>query len=186
MHETQTWRNFALLSFLKMKNKNIFKVSLKIPSSLRLQLKHHLLFLKGPLGSVCIDVSFLICKALSSSKKKEKFSSFFRQFQKAAIGVALGFVIRLAFVGVGFRVDSIENNFVKLKLGFSHFIFVKIPSYVNVSAPQKTTLVLKSFDEQLLKEFCSTICFFRVPDAYKGKGILYKNRILTLKEGKKK
>jgi large subunit ribosomal protein L6 len=169
-----------------MKNKNIFKTNLKIPVAVKFQLKKNLLFLKGPEGSVCVDVSFLKSKTLNTLDKRRKFSSFFRVFQKAIIGVLLGFVVRLAFVGVGFRVDSIENDFIKLKLGFSHFIFVKIPPCVKVFAPRKTTLVLKTFEERLLREFCSKICFFRIPDAYKGKGILYKNQILILKEGKKK
>jgi ribosomal protein L6P/L9E len=41
-------------------------------------------------------------------------------------------------------------------------------------------------DDQHLKEFCAKICSFKSPDSYKGKGILYKNQIITLKEGKKK
>jgi len=169
-----------------MKNKNVFKTRFKIPSAVKFQYKQNLLFLKGPMGSACLDTSFFKDRAVSLASKKVKASSFYRLLQKAIIGVLLGFVVRLAFVGVGFRVESIENNFIKLKLGFSHFVFVKIPPYIQVFSPQRTTLILKSLDEQLLKEFCSKICFFRVPDVYKGKGILYKNQQLTLKEGKKK
>lgn len=169
-----------------MKKKHVFKTRLRIPSTIKLQHKQNLLFLKGPIGSVCLNISFFENRTLSLASKKVKASSFYRLLQKAIVGVFLGFVVRLAFVGVGFRVESIENSFVKLKLGFSHFVFVRIPPYIKVFSPQKTTLVVKSFDEQLLKEFCSKICFFRVPDAYKGKGILYKNQQLTLKEGKKK
>jgi large subunit ribosomal protein L6 len=169
-----------------MKNKNIFKTSLKIPASVKFQIKQNLLFLKASEGSVCLNISFFASKKLNLINKKINLSSFFRLFQKSVVGVSLSFVIRLAFVGVGFRVESIENNFIKLKLGFSHLVFIKIPFYVEVFAPQKTSLVLKSFDEQLLKEFCSRICFFRVPDFYKAKGIHYKNETLILKEGKKK
>jgi len=169
-----------------MKNKNIFKTCLKIPAVVKFQLKQNLLFLKGSGGYLCLDISFLTSKTLSLINKRMKFSSFFRLLQKSVVGVSLSFVIRLTFVGVGFRVESIKNNFIKLKLGFSHFVFIKIPFYVEVFVPQKTSLVLKSLDEQLLKEFCSKICFFRVPDVYKGKGILYKNETLILKEGKKK
>jgi ribosomal protein L6P/L9E len=169
-----------------MKNKNIFKTSLKIPTVVKFLVKKNLLFLKGSEGSTCLSISFFASKKVNLINKRIKFSSFFRLFQKSVVGVSLSFVLRLTFVGVGFRVESIENNFIKLKLGFSHFIFIRIPLYVEVFAPQKTSLVLKSFDEQLLKEFCSKICFFRAPDVYKGKGILYKNEILILKEGKKK
>lgn len=169
-----------------MKKKNLFKTALKIPSTVKFQLKQNLLFLIGPIGSVCLNISFFTKRTLSLATKRIKISSFFRLFQKAIVGVFLGFVVRLAFVGVGFRVESIENSFVKLKLGFSHFVFVKIPPHIEVFSPQKTTLILKSLDEQMLKEFCSTIRLFKIPDVYKGKGILYKNQQLTLKEGKKK
>jgi len=169
-----------------MKNKNIFKTSFKIPNTIRPQIKQNLLFLKGSEGSVCLDISFLNVKTLNSINKKIKFSSFFRHLHKSVVGTSLGFVVRLVFVGVGFRVDSIKKNFIKLKLGFSHSIFIRTPSYIEAFAPQKTSLILSSFDEQFLKEFSSKVCSFRVPDIYKGKGILYKNQTLILKEGKKK
>jgi len=71
-------------------------------------------------------------------------------------------------------------------LGYSHFVFIKIPQHISVFAPKKTLLVLKSIDKQLLKEFCARIYSFKKPDSYKGKGILYKNQIIFLKKGKKK
>ena len=74
----------------------------------------------------------------------------------------------------------IEKNFIKLKLGFSHFVLIKIPSYIKVCAPKKTLLVLKSVDKQLLKEFSSKIRSFKLPDIYKGKGILYEGEKITL------
>ena len=60
------------------------------------------------------------------------------------------------------------------------------PKNIQAFSPKKTLLVLKSVDDQHLKEFCAKICSFKSPDSYKGKGILYKNQIITLKEGKKK
>ena len=74
----------------------------------------------------------------------------------------------------------------RLKLGFSHLVFIKIPNYINIFMPKKTLLVIKCIDDQLLKEFCSKLFSLKSPDAYKGKGILFKSQKLTLKEGKKK
>lgn len=165
--------------------KNIFKTTL-IPSNVKIYVKDNLLFLKGPKGSSCLNITFLNKKNLTSSTKKLLYSSFFRLFQKRLLGVCLKFVARLTFVGIGFRIESVENGFIKLKLGFSHLVFVPIPSHINAFVPQKTTLVLECVDDQLLKEFCSKIKRLKSPDAYKGKGILYKNQTLVLKEGKKK
>jgi len=167
--------------------KNIFKTNIKIPSSVKLSItENNILSVKGLKGSLYINLSFLSKQNLIYNKRKTLYSSFFRSFQKVIVGVSLGFVVRLVFVGVGFRVESIEKDFIKLKLGFSHFVFIKIPKYIEVCSPKKTRLVLKSIDEQLLKEFAAKICSFKLPDSYKGKGILYKNQIMILKEGKKK
>lgn len=165
--------------------KNIFKTTL-IPSNVKIYVKDNLLFLKGPKGSSCLNIAFLNKKNLTSTTKKLLYSSFFRLFQKRLLGVCLKFVARLTFVGIGFRIESVENGFIKLKLGFSHLVFVPIPSYINAFVPKKTILVLECIDDQLLKEFCSKIKLLKSPDAYKGKGILYKNQTLVLKEGKKK
>jgi len=166
--------------------KNIFKTNLKIPSNVNLTLNGKILALEGPKGRVFLNLSFITQQNLSAIQKKALYSTFFRLFQKALVGVSLGFVVRLAFWGVGFRVESLADNLLKLKLGYSHFIYINIPFYIKIFSPKKTSLILKSFDEQLLKEFSSKICSFKIPDAYKGKGILYKNQIIKLKEGKKK
>jgi large subunit ribosomal protein L6 len=166
--------------------KNIFKTNIKIPSNVKLYVKENILFLKGPQGLICLNVSFLKKNFLTKNKKKIVYSSFFRLFQKQLLGVCLKFVVRLTFVGTGFRIEEVSNGFIKLKLGFSHLVFVRIPDYINIFMPKKTLLVIESIDDQLLKEFCSQLILLKSPDAYKGKGILFKNQILTLKEGKKK
>jgi large subunit ribosomal protein L6 len=157
--------------------KNIFKIKILIPSDVSLYLKNNILFIKGSKGIISLNITFL---------QKKNYFSFFRLFQKAIIGVSLSFVVQLLFKGVGFRVESLNKNFIKLKLGFSHFINVKIPKNIIVFSPKKTLLVLKSYNEQYLKEFCQKIVSLKYPDSFKGKGILYKNQIIFLKEGKKK
>jgi large subunit ribosomal protein L6 len=156
--------------------KDTFKSNIKIPSGLRLFLKNELLTVKGPKDSLSLNLS----------SRSKHFPCSFRLFQKVLVGIHLGFVLRLAFIGVGFRVEEINDGFLKLKLGFSHFVFIRIPSYIKVVAPKKTLLVLKSMDDHLLNEFALRVRSFKLPDVYKGKGITLKNQILILKEGKKK
>jgi large subunit ribosomal protein L6 len=173
-----------LLFNLKMKN--TFKTNFKIPANVKLRSNENVLEVSGHFGSIYLNTLFFTTKNISFLKKKQLSSTFFRSLQNAIVGVNLGFASRLTFVGVGFRVEAIEKNFIKLKLGFSHFVFIKIPSYIKVFSPKKTLLVLRSIDKQLLKEFSCKICSFKLPDIYKGKGILYKNQKLQLKAGKKK
>lgn len=152
----------------------------KIPKTVTLSLKANKLFIKGPLGTICLSSFF----SKSNLKKDSSLSSHL--FQKSIVSVSFGFVNRLSFIGVNFRVESIDKNFIKLKLGFSHFVLIPIPFYIEVFSPKKTFLILKCLDKHLLKQFCSKICSFKSPDIYKGKGIFYKNQKLSLKEGKKK
>lgn len=165
--------------------KNIFKTNIKIPKNVKLFLKEDKLFIKGPLGTICLNLAFLNKSNFDSSKEKKYYSLFFRLLQKSIVGVSLGFVNSLSFSGVGFRVESINKNFMLLKLGFSHLVTITIPTYIQISSPKKTLIILKCLDEQLLNVFCAKIRSFRSPDVYRGKGILYKNQILILKEGKK-
>jgi len=156
--------------------KDIFKSNLKIPLGTTIYLKDTILSIKGVQGLLSLNFQNSVNTAFSRV----------RFFQQTLVGVHLGFVLRLAFVGVGFRVESLEQNFLKLKIGFSHLIFIKIPKNVSVVAPKKTLLVLKSLDKQVLYEFAARIRSYKLPDIYKGKGILLKNQIIRLKEGKKK
>jgi len=166
--------------------KNILKTNIRIPHNLKFFIKGKTLFLEGPQGFYCVSIYDLHSKNLLLPKNRIKLSTFFRSLQKIVSGICLGFVVRLAFVGVGFRVDSIESGFLKLKLGYSHFVYIRLPSFIDVFTAKKTLLILKCNNESLLKDFCSRIRLARLPDVYKGKGILYKDQKIILKEGKKK
>jgi len=167
--------------------KNILKTNINLPVHTIITKINQIISLKNLQGRVFLnllpvskDSGLLVCK------KGNYKSTFFRLLQKAIIGVNLAFITRLFFVGVGFRVESVENNTIKLKLGFSHFVYIKIPSFIKISVPKKTRLIIKSCNHQILKEFSAKICSYKFPDVYKGKGILIKNQKLILKEGKKK
>ena len=167
--------------------KNIFKTNINLPINTKITKINQMICVKNVQSRVFLNL-FPMSKdsGLLTCKKGDYNSTLFRLLQKAIIGVNLAFITRLFFVGVGFRVESIENNVIKLKLGFSHFVYIKIPSFIKVFVPKKTRLIIKSCDHQVLKEFSAKICSFKFPDVYKGKGILIKNQNLTLKEGKKK
>jgi large subunit ribosomal protein L6 len=173
-----------LLYYLKMKK--IFKPNILIPSNIKIFLKKSILFLKGPQGFVCLNIAFLKNSNLAIKEKRKNYFSFFRLFQKQLLGISLNFVIKLNLIGIGFRIESIENQIIKLKLGFSHQVFVIVPPYINVCAPKKTILILSSINEHFLKQFYSKLRLLKIPDIYKGKGILYKGQKLILKPGKKK
>jgi len=157
--------------------KNILKTQLQLPTNLRFFLKDNSLTVKGSEGNFTL-------KNVDSLKQNKTL--FYRLLQKGIIGVNFGYINRLVFVGVGYRVESLTDNFITLKLGYSHLITIKIPASIKAYSPKKSSLILKSFDSQKLNLFTARIRSYRFPDVYKGKGILFKNEKIRLKSGKNK
>lgn len=157
--------------------KNILKTQLQLPSNLRFFIKNDTLTIQGSEGSFTLQ-------NINSLKKNKTL--FYRLLQQGIIGVNFGYINRLSFVGVGYRVETLTDDVVTLKLGYSHLISVEIPSSIKAYSPKKSTLILKSFDLQKLNSFTARIRSHRYPDAYKGKGILFKNENIRLKSGKNK
>ena len=165
----------SLLYNVKMKN--ILKTQLQLPDNLRFFIKNNTLTIEGSEGSITLQ-------NIDSLKRNKTL--FYRLVQQSAVGVNFGYINRLSFVGVGFRVESLTNKVMTLKLGYSHLVSVKIPDSIKAYSPKKTTLILKSFDLQKLNMFTARIRSHRFPDVYKGKGILFKNETIRLKSGKNK
>jgi large subunit ribosomal protein L6 len=78
-----------------------------------------------------------------------------------------------------------EKNKLEFKLGFSHPVYVTVPSGILVRWLKPTKLILKSKNYQQLTQFLAFLRSFRKIDVYKGKGILFKNEKVSLKQGKK-
>jgi len=157
--------------------KNILKTQLQLPANLRFFVKNNALTIKGSEGSFTLQ---------NINSLKQNKTLFYRLIQQAVVGVNFGYINRLSFVGVGYRVESLTDKAITLKLGFSHLISIKIPTSIKVYSPKKSTLILKSFDLQKLNLFTASIRSHRFPDVYKGKGILFKNEVIRLKSGKNK
>lgn len=95
---------------------------------------------------------------------------------------------KLNLVGVGYRVFPYEqlNNQLYLKLGFSHLIYFKVPSSLNTHCQKFTKLFLFgdcSFDS--LTQTAAQLRACKLPEPYKGKGILHDQEKVVLKKGKK-
>jgi len=95
---------------------------------------------------------------------------------------------KLNLVGVGYRVFSHEHleNQIYFKLGYSHLIYFKIPNSLNTHCQKFTKLFLygnSSFDT--LTQTAAQIRACKVPEPYKGKGILHDQEKIILKKGKK-
>jgi large subunit ribosomal protein L6 len=95
---------------------------------------------------------------------------------------------KLKLVGVGFRVSFIKTSdfdLLHFKLGYSHAIYFKIPKPLTVFCLKSNKLFLIGDSSVFLAQVAALIRSYKIPEPYKGKGILYSSEKITLKEGKK-
>ena len=111
------------------------------------------------------------------------------------LGVSEGHSAILRFVGVGFRatVESSASTkqpaypgqqFVSLKVGYSHPIELGVPQGVKASSPQPTRLLLEGTDKEVVMQFAAEIRAWRKPEPYKGKGIFVNGETIRIKSKK--
>lgn len=115
--------------------------------------------------------------------------------QNHILGVAEGHICILSLVGVGYRasiestVTTVEptypgQQFINLKVGFSHPVELGIPEGVKASTPQPTRILLEGVKKDVVTRFAAEIREWRRPEPYKGKGIFIYGETIKLKAKK--
>ena len=96
---------------------------------------------------------------------------------------------KLKFVGVGYRSFQMENpieNQIFLKLGYSHAIYFRIPEPIRTHTIKFTKLfIFGNSSYEKITQLATSIRDCKLPEPYKGKGILYYEENILLKKGKK-
>lgn len=102
-------------------------------------------------------------------------------------GVSTGYRIELEIVGVGYKAVA-TNNILQLTLGYSHDIYVAIPTELKVSSltekGQNPKVILEGIDKQLIGDVAAKIRSLRKVEPYKGKGIRFVGEKIRRKAGK--
>lgn len=191
-------------SFMKLKK----KYTIKIPKNIKIIYcdKKNMITFVGPLQtkSLKLDVKvFLIpasqlivvtqipvsdSSAVGLKNAKKLQGTAVSKIKQVLIETTYTLYNKLNLVGVGYRVFSHERlpNQIYLKLGYSHLVYFKIPQDLNSFCQKFTKLFLFgncSFDS--LTRTASQIRNCKLPEPYKGKGILYDQEKIILKKGKK-
>jgi len=99
------------------------------------------------------------------------------------VGMSQGFTKNLDINGVGYKAQKQGNKLV-LSLGYSHPVEMIEPAGITIDVPAPNKVIVKGADKQLVGEVAAKIRSYRLPDAYKGKGVKYDFEVLKLKEGK--
>ncbi len=104
--------------------------------------------------------------------------------QNMVTGVTEGFTKELRIQGVGYRVAESTPTSLELSLGFSHTVKIAAPEGVEFEVPQRTQILVKGIDKQLVGQVAADIRKWRPPEPYKGKGIRYVDERVKRKAGK--
>ena len=122
------------------------------------------------------------------AKQRHAFHGLYRALiNNMVVGVSQGYEKQMELVGVGYRVSN-QGNLLEFALGYTHPILIMLPSEIKVETKsernQNPLIILKSCDKQLLGQVCAKIRSFRMPEPYKGKGILFVGEKIRRKSGK--
>ena len=181
----------------------IGKLPINIPSGVTVTAKDNVVTVKGPKGeltqkvdpSIIVNVedghvTFAIDEKNDTvdAKQKQAFHGLYRALVNSmVIGVTEGYKKEMELVGVGYRVSN-EGNVMEFQLGYTHPIFLQLPPEIKVETKTERNknpyICLQSCDKQLLGQVCAKIRSFRMPEPYKGKGILYSGEQIRRKSGK--
>ena len=181
----------------------IGKLPINIPAGVTVSLKDNVVSVKGPKGelsqaihpSIIVniennEITFSIDESNDSvdTKQKQAFHGLYRALvNNMVVGVSTGYKKELELVGVGYRVSN-QGNLMEFALGFTHSIFLQLPSEIKVETKTERNknpyICLESCDKQLLGLVCAKIRSFRKPEPYKGKGILFLGEQIRRKSGK--
>lgn len=180
----------------------IGKLPISVPAGVTITQKDNVVTVKGPKGELSQYVDPSIKMNVEEGqitfevdenspvnyKQKQAFHGLYRSLvNNMVVGVSEGYTKTLELVGVGYRVSN-QGNLVEFSLGYTHPIFIQLPKEVKVETKsernQNPIITLESADKQLLGLICAKIRSFRMPEPYKGKGILFKGEVIRRKSGK--
>lgn len=180
----------------------IGKLPIHIPAGVTVTLKDNVVNVKGPKGELSQwvdpsiqvtiedgEVKFSIDEQNETDlKQKQAFHGLYRSLiNNLVVGVSEGYKKTLELVGVGYRVSN-KGNLIEFSLGYTHPIFLQLPAEVKVETKsernQNPIITLETCDKQLLGLICAKIRSFRMPEPYKGKGILFQGEVIRRKSGK--
>ena len=180
----------------------IGKLPINIPAGVTVTLNNGVVTVKGPKGelsqkadssiNVKVEDAQVVLDINEESavnyKQKQAFHGLYRSLvNNMVVGVSEGYKKVLELVGVGYRVSN-QGNLIEFSLGYTHPIFIQLPSEIKVETKsernQNPLIILESCDKQLLGLVCAKIRSFRKPEPYKGKGVLFQGEVIRRKSGK--
>jgi len=173
---------------------NIGKQPINIAENIEVKISSGNIIVKGNLGELKMSYdprieikssNNLIEVLRNSDKRKDReLHGLYRALLNNMVqGVSVGFSKELKLVGVGYSVEK-KGDYILINVGYSHPIYLQLPSDITIDVPDSTTIVVKGSNKQNVGDIAAKIRSIRVPEPYKGKGIKYSDERIRRKAGK--
>ena len=172
----------------------IGKNPVSIPSGVEAKIDGQHVEVKGPKGTLSLDVPEPITVVLEGSEIKVSRPDDNRRsralhglsrslINNMVIGVSEGYTIKMEIFGVGYRVQA-KGKGLEFSLGYSHTIPIEPPEGVTFAVDGTTKFSISGIDKQKVGRSAANIRRLRKDDPYKGKGIRYEGEQIRRKVGK--
>jgi len=135
-----------------------------------------------------IEGNILTVKRPTEQKRHKAMHGLYRSLiNNMVVGVSEGFQKDLETIGVGYKAAN-QGNILELSLGYSHMIFMAIPSEIKVATAMEKgknpMVTLNGIDKQLIGQVAAKIKSLRPVEPYKGKGVRFVGEQVRRKAGK--
>jgi large subunit ribosomal protein L6 len=177
----------------------IGKLPIHIPAGVQVSVSDsNLITVKGKLGELHQQVDpkisvrmegteLLVERGTNEKDDRSKHGLYRALINNMVKGVSEGFTVVQELVGVGYKATS-NGQILELALGYSHNIMLELPKEITVQTTaekgKNNTIIMKSYDRQLLGQVAAKIRSLRKPEPYKGKGIRFAGEEIKKKAGK--
>ena len=174
----------------------IGKNPIKIPSGVEVKLDGNVVSVKGPKGTLSINVhsgistkmdqetNSIVVERANDERQMRSLHGLTRSLIFNMVeGVTNGFKKELEVNGVGYRAQKQGKNLV-MNLGFSHQVTIPETEDIKIEVQGTNKIIVSGIDKQKVGQFAAEIREKRPPEPYKGKGIKYADEVIIRKEGK--
>ncbi|MCR9252721.1 MAG: 50S ribosomal protein L6 [bacterium] len=176
----------------------IGKKPITLPKDVTVTIDGNIVTSKGPKGEltqtidpdmvVKMEEGQVVVERPTEQKRHKAMHGLYRSLINNMVeGVSEGYSKKLELVGVGYKA-AVSQNVLELNLGYSHNIYLAVPTEVKVTAEtqkgKNPIVTLESADKQLIGQVAAKIRSLRKIEPYKGKGIKFVGEQIRRKAGK--
>lgn len=178
--------------------KETIKESTLIPENISINIDKTFYTVSGNLGNIKTRINknikiekienkiFFITE--SNKKNKKKYRAIIKTniaiIKNHFKGVNSLFEKIIIIKGIGYKAEY-QKNILKLSIGYSHPIEIKINENIKIEIINQTTISIKGISKHEVGQLAYEIKMKKPIDMYKGNGLKYKDELIKLKTPKK-